>query len=1605
MQTTFASSSASAYITISKTILKGGESITINYYASDPVAKIKRTTVYWAYTDGRTCTKATDPTCNADGGEWRIIKRHEANGASSVNGIVTWTPPGQGSYFLIIDLIPENDNVACSGNVSSAGSDYFYDTWGKRYTNPLYQYNYYSCHNTQDFYHIIVDTTKPTLGFAGASNNGYYNVNKWITPNSSDTGGSGLFLQQVGPSASNLSSSGFWTSANDNAVVTQSIYCYARDGAGNESGPSQCGTVTIDKKQPVPSPRVVSGTAGNNGWWISSITVENAGTDTTKVASNYVNDGSGWKTSVTISSTKTLSFQTTDAAGNVATISQQFKIDLDDPSVTPNIQGTMGLNNWYTSISSISATGTDSTSGIDYTQVNLNNNGWVTSVTSVPDSSSNYLQYRAYDKAGRVKQLSTIFKLDTKDPTPGYQIINGTMGANGWYTSDVTVRSAGSDSTSGIASNEIKINNGAWTTGDQSITTNGTHTIYYRSSDNAGRTASDSITIKIDKNAPTLGFTGADSTSWFKPGAVITPFSVDSASGIEIQKVSFTNGNWQDSLTVTETSDIYCYAKDKAGNEVSGLCGTVHIDEVAPVVGYTGETETGQPTEDNGWYNTDITITPNSSDEGGSGLVSQFVSDENGNWRENLVITSSSDIFCQATDGAGNTTQSKCGRINIDKIPPVLAFRGAESGGWYNADIKVVPASMDNIDGSGIESAFVSLDGENWHTEITVEESSTIYCKATDIAGNSISDVCGVVNIDKVAPVLKIKGITDDGRSVELGVWYNTNVTLFSDSYDTDGSELLDHQISLDMQEWYDSILITETSDIYCFARDKAHNEITGYCGTVFIDKNSPNVSFAGALSETWYGSDQTIFTSSTDDQSGIAFQGISLGDGDWQESIIAAKTSDVYCHTTDNAGNTVTKKCGSIWIDKNPPAVMPMEAGTLGNNGWYISPVTVTARGEDDQSGVDFARVSLDGEDWRETLVIDETNGQRVYVWAVDRVGNESMTSVEYKVDLTPPTNVKSVVESHALANDTWENTISNPVFTVAGAEDEGSGVYSYRYYFGTDVDASCDTETLNAEIQPGEIQSTGIYHLRISTVDGAGITSDCETFFTLKYDITPPEPVQAAVEIHGTVSDEWQNEVTAPVFTWDHLVDFGSGIRGFYVYWGSDPNGEAEFFTAENQFAPEPVSETGVYYLRIQAVDNLDNASEWKTAFIFRYDANTVNLDNLTTIERSGVLNDIWQNSITSPVFEWTGAVDKTSVIAGYFVYFGTDPLGESGSYQAENVFAPEPVQESGIYYLRIRAVNNTGNQSPWKTAFIFKYTSAESLSCIIDYDQDCLLRPVHNAIQVYFPTRLVDEPTRIYYSEQSDPVHEIPAGRRSLLNFSLDARNSQGDVRQFNGEYEIRFVYTDNQLVGLNEESIRLYFWDDETGSWQSMSSCQSCGVDLNQNTLTVKADHFTDFSVQIEVAEIASGQLVIHEGSITVSEAIVQFPDTLLTGYGQTVSASTTVTATDATGTGQGWYVNIQADDFVAEKGTIAVENLSMVLPEDALSRIDGNNLPHSNVLDYIDLGPDARVVLIANPGEGMGVFEFSPLFRLFIPASIYAGDYVSEVTLTIVPGQP
>ncbi len=80
-------------------------------------------------------------------------------------------------------------------------------------------------------------------------------------------------------------------------------------------------------------------------------------------------------------------------------------------------------------------------------------------------------------------------------------------GSNGWYTSDVSVTLAGNDGTgSGIDKTEYKVDGGAFAaySAPIAVTTAGSHTIEFRSTDKAGNVeATKTLTVKIDKAAPT----------------------------------------------------------------------------------------------------------------------------------------------------------------------------------------------------------------------------------------------------------------------------------------------------------------------------------------------------------------------------------------------------------------------------------------------------------------------------------------------------------------------------------------------------------------------------------------------------------------------------------------------------------------------------------------------------------------------------------------------------------------------------------------------------------------------------------------------------------------------------------------------------------------------------------------------------------------------------------------------------------------------------------------------------------------------------------------------------------------------------------------------
>ena len=75
-------------------------------------------------------------------------------------------------------------------------------------------------------------------------------------------------------------------------------------------------------------------------------------------------------------------------------------------------------------------------------------------------------------------------------------------------------------------------------------------------------------------------------------------------------------------------------------------------------------------------------------------------------------------------------------------------------------------------------------------------------------------------------------------------------------------------------------------------------------------------------------------------------------------------------------------------------------------------------------------------------------------------------------------------------------------------------------------------------------------------------------------------------------------------PAFTWSGASDSGSGVKGYYWYFGTDPNADPTIWTTSAGCDPSAVT-PGTYYLRVKTEDNVGNQNSPVTLFTFKYDA----------------------------------------------------------------------------------------------------------------------------------------------------------------------------------------------------------------------------------------------------------------------------------------------------------------------------------------------------------------------------------------------------------------
>ncbi|MFB0562508.1 MAG: NosD domain-containing protein [Candidatus Lokiarchaeia archaeon] len=126
--------------------------------------------------------------------------------------------------------------------------------------------------------------------------------------------------------------------------------------------------------------------------------------------------------------------------------------------------------------------------------------GWV-SITIGLDMDNNII----YGAVGMEESIFAVMEPGDVTPPETTISLDGTLGLEGWYTSDVTVNLSATDDVSGIAKTEYSFNGEYWCTYTEpfNIITEGVITVYFNSTDSEGNVeATKNETIKIDKTPP-----------------------------------------------------------------------------------------------------------------------------------------------------------------------------------------------------------------------------------------------------------------------------------------------------------------------------------------------------------------------------------------------------------------------------------------------------------------------------------------------------------------------------------------------------------------------------------------------------------------------------------------------------------------------------------------------------------------------------------------------------------------------------------------------------------------------------------------------------------------------------------------------------------------------------------------------------------------------------------------------------------------------------------------------------------------------------------------------------------------------------------------------
>lgn len=735
---------------------------------------------------------------------------------------------------------------------------------------------------------------------------------------------------------------------------------------------------------------------------------------------------------------------------------------------------------------------------------------------------------------------------------------------------------------------------------------------------------------------------------------------------------------------VYRPDDATSYTLDP-GNEVYGInAWMLPADSEAPSATLTVDPVT--PDGDNGWYVTAPAITLTSDDpsatlwyawnEGGGAVYVSAIEPPAG----------TNTLTYWATDPVGNESDRKTHDFKYDPLAPEAptSVNAAQSG---SAEVTVTwVGSFDEHSGLSHYELWTSSDGTAWSLESDVVASESymleglisgdlyVKVKAVDMAGNtSLYSPSDYVNVDADAPVTTVivAPATPDGANG----WYVTvpSITLSAD--DLDATTFYYWDWDPDSHVEYSAVLsaVEGTSTLAYYSVDSFENTETPVNERTFkVDTAVPTqVTGLGAIVASESAIDLE-WNAATDDTSGVSGYRI-YQDGSFVTTVTATAyqvtglTSEtLYSFTVsayDQAGNegpqSVAAEATTLADTTAPTTTIEVTGGTLGQNGWYTAPPSITLT-PDEPATTWYQWGSDEPLEYKDSFQPPVGENVLTY-WSVDGEGNteDPKPTRTFKFDETAPSTPGDFTAERSAA--------SSALLTWSASSDAESGIQSYAY---TQTGPQSGSGLIGSTLTSYTINSLpdGTYTFKLLARNGAGLTSAYTETLTVVIDNIAPVTTASTVPAAPDGTNGWFK--TVPSIT---LGSTATDLDWIVYRWG---DGSETTYTA----AFQPPAD-GTYTLWWHGADESGNVEAWKSQE-FKVDTGVA---APTGLEATAV----GSNSIS---LAWNADLVDTSGIARYLVYRDGTLADEvtDESCQIDGLAA------STTYIFTLKAIDDAGNES---------------------------------------------------------------------------------------------------------------------------------------------------------------------------------------------------------------------------------------------------------------------------------------------------------------------